>query len=422
LQLSIAEKIGIPCVFGTKLTPADLHNTIVIDAIFGIGLSRTITGEIAAIIRLVNNAAPFVVAVDIPTGIHSDTGEVMGEAIVASQTVTFGIPKRGHYLYPGAHYSGKLTVADIGFPPAFLTDDRIAVNLVAAASVRQLVPERPSHAYKNMFGHVLVVAGSTGKTGAALLTARACLRSGAGLVTLGVPESLLDVFMGSVTEEMLLPLPDTGNGELAPFAAPEILRMVAERFDIVAIGPGLGRSTTIGGIVTDLVLACPAPLVIDADGLYALSAQTSLLQSAKAPIVLTPHAGELKRLCSDKDQQYVHRDRIETARAFAAEHGVYLVAKGAPTIVATPESRPFVTTAGNSGMATPGAGDVLTGIIAGLLAQHLTPEAASILGVFLHGAAGDHAAARLGRHSLIATDIIASLPDAFCGLNRAEVC
>lgn len=416
-QLRIAEKFGVPCVFSTALSPAELHGTIVIDAILGTGLSRAVSSMLADVIRLVNDSGAAVVAVDIPSGISSDSGAVLGEAIRASRTVTFGLPKRGHYLYPGAEHTGELLIADIGFPPALVGDDRLVLDRIDADVAACFLPERPANAHKNMFGHVLVVAGSAGKTGAALMTARACLRAGAGLVTIGVPETLLDVFMGRVTEEMLLPLPDDGSGELAPFAADEIVRHAAERFDIVAIGPGLGQSPSLPRVIADVVLHCRVPLVIDADGLNALSGRTNLLQSAKAPVVLTPHPGEFRRLLPQDSMDTSLS--IEAALAFASAHGVYLVAKGAPTITAIPERRAFLNTSGNAGMATAGTGDVLTGIIAGLLAQHLQPADAAVLGVYLHGAAGDIAAERTGQHSLIATDVIDALPEVFQTLQRS---
>lgn len=413
-QLRIAEKFGIPCVFNTTLAPAELHGAVVVDALLGTGLSRAVTGSLAETIRQINDLAAPVVAVDIPSGISSDTGAIMGEAVRAAHTVTFGLPKRGHYFYPGTEHTGSLTIADIGFPPALLDDHAIVLERVDAASASRRIPERSACGYKNMFGHVLVVAGSTGKTGAALMTAKACLRAGAGLVTLGVPETLLDVFMGRVAEEMLLPLPDDGSGELAPFAADEIVRHVAERFDILAIGPGLGRSDAIARIVADVVLHCRAPLVIDADGLYALSRRANVLQSAKAPIILTPHEGELRRFASLGQQ--AHLSRFDAALSLAIEHGVYVVAKGAPTITTLPERRVFLNTTGNAGMATAGTGDVLTGVIAGLLAQHLAPADAAVLGGYLHGLSGDLAAERVGSHSLIATDVIDALPAAFLAL------
>ncbi|HMK43516.1 MAG TPA: NAD(P)H-hydrate dehydratase, partial [Dissulfurispiraceae bacterium] len=416
-QIEIAKKFGIDCGFSRDIRPSDLHAAVIIDAIFGTGLSRHITGSLASAVRTVNASGRPVISVDIPSGISADSGAILGEAVHADQTVTFGLPKRGHYLYPGAGHAGILSVDDIGFPRELLADDGIGAALIVEENMAALIPERLPDAHKNMFGHAFVVAGSAGKTGAALMTARACLRAGAGLVTLGVPETLMDVIMARVTEEMVLPLPDDGTGALAPFAADEILRYCAERFDVLAIGPGLGASAAVRSIVCTLLESAALPMVLDADALNVLAGQPGILRRAKAPVLLTPHPGELRRLDPNVP---VDMSRIDAAVHFAAEYGVYLVAKGAPTISATPEGRAFVNTTGNPGMATAGAGDVLTGILTAMLGQGLSPLHASMLGVFLHGSAGDVAATRLGQHSLIATDIISALPEAFRVLHKAS--
>lgn len=417
-QLKIAEKFGVPVVFGANLTSGNLHGAAVIDALFGTGLSKPLTGSLAKLVHQVNDSGAPVISVDIPSGISADTGQVQGVAIRATETITFGLPKRGHVLHPGAAYMGRLSVADIGFPPALTDDSRIAAETVTAGNAAFLLPARPGDAYKNMFGHVLVVAGSPGKTGAALMTARACLRAGAGLVTIGVPESLMDMFMGRVTEEMLLPLPDSGDGMLAPFAADEILRQVPGTFDVLAVGPGLGASPEVHAVVRQLVVHTVVPLVIDADALTALASQSGVLHSAKAPMILTPHPGELRRLDPNVPAD---RSRIDSAIGFAKAYGVTLVAKGAPVVCATADGRAFVNTTGNAGMATAGTGDVLTGIIAALVGQRLKPADAAILGVYLHGLAGDIGAARFGQHSLMATDLLNMLPEAFLALQKTAL-
>ena len=412
-QLNRAEKFGVPVIFGAQLTAADLHGAVVLDALLGTGISKPVTGALASLVRQVNEAGVPVVSVDIPSGISADTGQVLGVAIRADATVTFGLPKCGHALHPGVDHAGFLSVVDIGFPPALLHDRRIAAETVVDGTAAGLLPARPTDAYKNMFGHVLIIAGALGKTGAALMTASACLRSGAGLVTLGVPESLLDVFMGRVTEAMLLPLPDTGDGALASFAADEIVRQIPGKFNVLAVGPGLGTSTEIHTVMRELIARSSVPMVLDADGLNAIAGQPGALRAAKSPLVLTPHPGELRRLDPNVPAD---RSRIDAASRFAAEYGVTLVAKGAPTVCAAADGRAFVNTTGNPGMATAGTGDVLTGIIAALLAQGMEPVNAAVLGVYLHGRAGDMAAGRYGQHSLIATDIINALPDAFLSL------
>ena len=417
-QLKIAEIFGVPVVFHAKLAADDLHGAVVLDALFGTGLSKPLTGTLAALVRAVNDAGVPVISADIPSGISADTGEVLGAAIKANQTVAFGLPKRGHVLHPGAAHTGRLSVADIGFPPALMRDHLIAAEAVTAESASLLLPVRPTHAHKHMLGHVLVVAGSPGKTGAALMTAHACLRAGAGLVTIGVPETLLDIFMGRVTEEMLLPLPGAMDGTLASCAADKILLHSPGRFDIIAVGPGLGSSPDVNAVVRELVARSSVPMVVDADGLNALAGQAGALHTSQAPLILTPHPGELRRLYPNVP---AGMSRIDSALHFASAHGVCLVAKGAPTSTATAEGQAFVNTTGNAGMATAGAGDVLTGVIAGLCAQKIKPVHAAVLGVYLHGLAGDIAVARLGQYSLLATDLIRALPDAFFALQKTGV-
>ena len=291
-----------------------------------------------------------------------------------------------------------------------------------------LIPERQRYSHKGDYGHVLVIAGSRGKTGAAFMCAKACLRSGAGLVTIGVPESLLDVFQSRVTEEMTLPLPDRGDGTLSSKALEKILEFLSEKADVLAIGPGISVTDDTKKLVRELLLNSTAPAVIDADAINSLEGNKQVLKKARSPIILTPHAGEMARLLSVQRsafsvqrqktlnyelQNEIEGDRINTAISFAKETGTYLVLKGVPTVIAVPEGRVFINPTGNSGMASAGTGDVLTGMLSGFLGQGLNPLEASILGVYMHGLAGDIAAKSKGEHSLIASDIIDSIPEAF---------
>lgn len=440
-QYQIAKKIGMPIEFRNAVNAKDIHGAVIIDAVFGTGLSRPVKGNLAEMFEFINNSGSPVIAVDMPSGISSDTGEVLGEAIMADCTVTFGLPKRGHLLYPGAEYAGRLFVEDIGFPAKLLSSEKINVDLIDRELVSGLIPPRPKYSHKGDYGHVLVIAGSKGKTGAAIMAAKACLRSGSGLVTLAVPESLIDVFQGRVIEEMTLPLPDDGKGMLSSKAIDVILNFAVKKVDVIAIGPGIGVSPGTEKVVMELIQRSSIPLVIDADGInsIAFSAERGssgkILRKAKAPIILTPHLGEMARLLSassvmcrescvesralDAPRSTLDALRstiIDTATTFSTETGTYLVLKGVPTIVAGPEGMAFINTTGNPGMATAGSGDVLTGIIASLLGQGLNPMGASLLGVYLHGLAGDAVAKKKGEHSLIASDIIDSLPDAFLGL------
>ena len=425
-QYKTAKKMGLPIEFRTGIRSADLHSAVVIDAIFGTGINKTVGPPVADVIAFLNKSEAPVISVDIPSGISADNGEVLGEAVRADYTVTFGLPKIGHLLHPGAECCGKLFVEDIGFPAELLTSDRLMAATIDDRMASSLIPERPVHSYKGNYGHVLVVAGSRGKTGAALMTARACLRSGAGMVTVGVPETLADIFQSRVTEDMVLPLPDTGGGQFSSQAAEHILRFVSEKADVLAIGPGIGTSDDTRSIIPQLIKNSVSPMVIDADGINSIEGNADSLKKARSPVILTPHIGEMARLLRRGPMDYaglrekISKEGIQTPVSFAKETGTYLILKGAPTVVAVPEGRAFINTTGNPGMATAGAGDVLTGIVAGFLGQGLNPLSAAILGVYMHGLAGDVAATEKGMHSMIATDLIDHLPGAFASLRRDQ--
>lgn len=452
-QYQIAKKIGVSQEFRTSLNKRDIHGAIVIDAIFGTGLSRPVKGEIANIFTVLKNSEVPVISVDIPSGVSANTGEILGGSIMADITVTFGLPKRGHFLYPGAKYTGRLLVEDIGFPARLLLSDELKVELIDRRLVSDLIPPRQKYSHKGNYGHVLIIAGSKGKTGAAFMAARACLRSGAGLVTLAVPESLMDVFQSRVTEEMTLSLPDDGKGALSEKALKEILNFTNKGVDVIAIGPGIGISSDTERIMSVLVQKSTVPMVVDADGINSLSRLmgkgqeiNDILKKAKSPIILTPHVGEMARLLQKSEVrnqkseenppmppfskvgrggiagaiQEIEKDRINTAISFSKETGTYIILKGVPTIVAEPGGNAFINTTGNPGMASAGSGDVLTGAIASLLGQGMTPLNSCVLGAYLHGAAGDMAAKLKGEHSLVASDIIEFLPDAICSVINDE--
>jgi hydroxyethylthiazole kinase-like uncharacterized protein yjeF len=425
-QYRTAKKMGLPIEFRSGLRSADLHSAVVIDAIFGTGINKPVGPPVSEVIAFLNRSEAPVFSVDIPSGISADNGEVLGEAVRADYTVTFGLPKIGHLLHPGAEYCGELFVEDIGFPAELLTSDGLMVETIDDGAASSLIPERPVHSYKGNYGHVLVVAGSRGKTGAALMTARACLRSGAGMVTVGVPETLADIFQARVTEEMVLPLPDAGGGQLSFQAAEKILRFVSEKADVLAVGPGIGTSDDIRSLIPQLIGNSVSPMVIDADGINSLEGSADSLKKARSPVILTPHIGEMARLLHRSAADYaglrekIAKDGIQTPVSFSKETGTYLILKGAPSVVAEPEGRAFINTTGNPGMATAGAGDVLTGVVAGFLGQGLNPLNAAMLGLYMHGLAGDIAASEKGMHSMIATDIIDHLQSAFASLRRDQ--
>ncbi len=416
--------------FGVNISPVEellinhssilSDDSLIVDAILGTGLKKEVSGSLLDVFRLINKSKIPVLSVDIPSGISSDTGQVMGEAIKANYTITFGLPKRGHLLFPGSEYSGKVFIEDIGFPKELLRSDSLKVNLLQPKYILEIMPERPRYSYKGTYGHTLIIAGSKGKTGAAFMTAKACLRAGAGVVTIGVPESLLDVFQSCVTEEMTLGLPDKGNGTLSSKSLDIILSFLHEKADLLAIGPGIGVDSHTERIVKGLIQNSKKPMVIDADGINSIQGKIEIFRKAKAPIILTPHPGEMLKLLNKKidkkEIKEIEKDRINIAQSFSNETGTYLILKGVPTIIASPQGEVFINATGNPGMATAGSGDVLTGMIAGFLSQNKDPLKACILGVYFHGSAGDIAASEKGQYSLIASDIIEKISVALSSL------
>lgn len=427
LQYKIISRLGLKTYSLNELISNHssllTYDTLVVDALLGTGLSKNIAGLMADVINLINKSKAKVISVDIPSGISSDTGQIMGIAVEADYTVTFGLPKRGHLLYPGAKYSGKLFIEDIGFPKELLKSEKLNVDLLMKEDISPLIPLRQKYSHKGNYGHVLIVAGSKGKTGAALMAAKACLRVGAGLVTLGVPESLSDVFQSRVSEEMTLFLPDRGDGTLSQKAIKIIIDFLNDKATTLAIGPGIGVSSDTKKIIENLIKNLTVPMVIDADGINSLTGERTILMKAKSPIILTPHPGEMSRLLSkwgkiNISANDIEKDRINIALSFSKQTGVCLVLKGVPTIIAEPNGRVYINSTGNPGMASAGTGDVLTGMITGFLSQGLLPINASILGVYMHGFAGDIVASEKGEHSLIATDIIEAIPFAFKSLSH----
>lgn len=429
-QYRIAKQIGVPIEFRTSISEKDISSAIIVDALLGTGINKPVTSPMSNAITFLNKSDVQVVSIDIPSGISSDNAQVMGEAVRADYTVTFGLPKIGHIMHPGAEFTGRLFVEDIGFPEELLNSEILKAEIVEKTDASKLLPERPKYSHKGDYGHVLVVGGSKGKTGAALMTARSCLRTGAGMVTIGVSESLLDVFQERVTEEMVLPLTDAGNGVLSKYAYKDIIDFLIEKADVLAIGPGLTSNENITNLLKELVKTATVPMILDADAINSIVGERDIFKDMKAPVILTPHVGEMARLlkgASSKGQggitdmiQKIEQDRINTAASFAKETGVYLVLKGVPTVISEPNGRVLVNTTGNPGMATAGSGDVLTGMIAAFLGQGLSPLDASVLGAYIHGLAGDIAASEKGMHSLIATDIIDKLPEAFSSLKSNE--
>jgi hydroxyethylthiazole kinase-like uncharacterized protein yjeF len=384
------------------------HQELWVDALLGTGLSSDVRGRYRTLIEKINTSGRPVVAVDIPSGLNADTGRPLGTCIQADLTATFAFAKVGHVVYPGAAASGTVEVVDIGIPVHLAAQRGIARRLVTVKHLSGLPKRRPPEAHKGHNGHLLVIGGSPGKTGAVAMTANAALRTGAGLVTAGVPRDLSPVFETLAVEAMSLPLPQEEDGLLAGEAAARIAARKGP-YAAVAVGPGLGVSAGTREIVRRLVTTSRVPLVVDADGINCLAEDPTVLEGAAAPIVLTPHPGEAARLFN-MDTAAVQRDRIGLAAEFAARYSVFVVLKGAASVIAGPDGTVWINTSGNPGMASGGMGDVLTGIIAGLISQGSDPGEAARLGAWLHGAAGDCLAAETGRVGYLATDLLSRIP------------
>jgi hydroxyethylthiazole kinase-like uncharacterized protein yjeF len=399
----------------TSLRERFRHAGVIVDALLGTGLNAPVDGTLAAVVDAINAARRPVLAVDIPSGLSADTGRPLGVATQATVTATFAFPKVGQVIHPGLELCGRLEVIDIGIPPEALAAAPPTTLLLEAEEVGRLLPRRARDAHKGSCGHVLVVAGSRGKLGAALLAATAAARAGAGLTTLATAASLLPTLEGRVPELMSEPLPDGAGGTAALGDGTALDHLVGAR-DAVVCGPGLGQTPEARDLVTHLVLTAARPLVLDADGLNAV-AGTDLLRRRPAATIVTPHPGEMARLVG-ASVGAVQADRVAAARRFAAEQGVVTVLKGARTVIAEPEGRVAIAPTGNPGMASGGMGDVLSGILGGLLAQGLAPAAAAHLGVFAHGAAADAVAARRGEVGLLAGDVTSELPPTVARLQR----
>ena len=379
-----------------------------VDAIFGVGLSREITPEsrFERAIRLINECSGAVVAADIASGVEADTGRVLGCAAKADKTVAFTYKKVGQAVGDGALLSGDVTVWDIGIPKDLTITSR--VQAVESAFVRDALPPRKPDGHKGNFGKLLIIGGAVGYTGAPYLTASAAVHSGCGLVYLGVPESIWAVEAGKCVSAMPFPLSEK-NGMLS-YKALQDIEMKLAACGVLALGPGLGRSPHTERLVLELLARTEKPVVLDADGINALAGHMDVLDARRERVtILTPHDGEFARIGGDLSGG----DRIKAARDFAAAHGCTLVLKGHRTVTVGPEGNALVNTTGNSGLAKGGSGDVLTGVIASLIAQGVPAVQAATLGVWLHGRAGDLAAEDLTAYAMTPEDVIGRLPAAF---------
>ncbi|HKW86049.1 MAG TPA: NAD(P)H-hydrate dehydratase [Nitrospiraceae bacterium] len=399
------------CPSSAKLQTLLGTSDLIVDALLGTGLSAPITGPYRTAIDCINGAGRPVTAVDLPSGIHADTGMVLGAAVRASLTVTFALPKLGLYVGSGIDHAGTVRIADIGIPSSYADAVDSRISLITGNETRGLLPARLPSGHKGTYGHVGIIAGSVGKTGAAALAARAALRVGAGLVTIATPASVNDTLEAKLLEAMTVPMPETNERTLA-WSGLDLLVTFTKARSAVAIGPGLTTHPETVELIHALITRLEKPSVLDADALNALAGRPALLAECKVPLILTPHPGEMARLEEQATPQSVNADRIGTASGFAQQRGVILILKGARTVVAHPNGQVAICPTGNPGMATAGTGDALTGIIVGLLAQGLNAWDAARAGTYLHGLAGDLAAASLGSAGMIAGDLIERIPHA----------
>ncbi|MDD5308097.1 MAG: NAD(P)H-hydrate dehydratase [Deltaproteobacteria bacterium] len=398
-NLAILEASGeaIENASGAIAAPRLAECDLVVDALLGTGVSRKVEGPLADLIDAVNASGVRVLALDVPSGLDADTGRPCGVAVRATATCTFGHLKRGLVVHPGVDLAGRIHVVPLGAPAAVTEMAGIDGVLLSEASARALLPRREADTHKGIYGHLLVVAGSLGKTGAAVMAGQAAMRAGAGLVTIATTVEARSLVESRCVEVMVEALGEESIDEL----------LDGKR--AVALGPGLSTAEGVREVVSGLLRSLEVPAVIDADGLNILASEPGVLGRVGAPLVLTPHPGEMSRL-TGRSVADIQNDRVGAAREAAAKLKTVIVLKGARTVIAATDGRVFVNPTGNPGMASGGMGDVLTGLVGGFLAQGVSTLDAALLAVYLHGFAGDRAAARLGQHALVATDVLAEIP------------
>lgn len=382
------------------------HCTAVIDAIFGTGLAREVVGLHREVIEAVNACGKPVLSLDIPSGVQGDTGQILGCAIQATHTVSFGLPKIGNLLYPGFASGGQLHVSHISFPPALHTNNELKV----AINTPPPLPVRSDTGHKGSFGQALFIAGAAGYLGAPCFAALSYLKAGGGYSRLAAPAAITPFIAMKGGEIVFLPQQSTDTGSIALSNRAPLLEL-ANGLDMTVIGPGLSLEAQTQQLVRELTSTIQRPLLIDGDGITAVCQNPDLIRQRRAPTVLTPHMGEMSRL-TGQSIETLEKDRIGCVQQAAADLNAIIVLKGAHTLIGCPDGRVFINLSGNSGMASAGSGDVLTGTIAAMHGLGLSLEQAVCKGVFLHGAAGDLAALEHGEDGMTAQDILDLLPQA----------
>ncbi len=395
-----------------------ISHDLFIEGILGTGIDSEVKGYYGEVISTLNATGKPIVAIDIPSGLDATCGKPLGICIKAAFTPTFGLPKVGQLIHPGVGFVGELEVIDIGIPMDLIEGEDIRSHLIQYEYVQGLLAaSRSPDTHKGDYGHLLVLSGAVGKTGAATMACSAAMRIGAGLVTLGIPRSLNEIMEVKLTETMTMPLPETESRTIGLDAFHEIVEK-SQGMQALIMGPGISTVNETGQLVRKLVKALSIPMVIDADALTALSFEPEILKDIESPMILTPHPGEMARL-TGLSSKAIQEDRVEISRNFASEYGVYLVLKGSRTIIAQPNGNIHINPSGNPGMASGGTGDILTGMIGGLVCQGFPPSSAAIAATYIHGLAGDLVANEKGEMALIATDILEKIPQVLKEIGKA---
>lgn len=428
-NLSILNKMGIKVNFVPNDVALEQNviddikqkialSDVVVDGIYGTGFKGQIKGNVSFIINIINELSPMTVAIDVPSGVDAASGKVSDPHIKAYCTVTFQYAKIGLMIHPGCESVGMLRIADIGIPCNVSNEFEIKTWAVDFNMAQELLPARPENTNKGDYGKILLITGSKGMTGAGCLAAKAAYKTGAGLVYLSVPSSICAVYEQNVVDAVKLPYDDENKGHLNKKSLEHIFNHYCN-MDVVSIGPGLGLDTETADCVNQILINIQKPLVIDADGLNALSILGTDKINFKGNAVLTPHPKEMSRLTGLSVEE-VQNDRISVSLSFSRSINAIIVLKGSKTVVAMPDGRVYINTAGNPGMAVAGSGDLLTGVISAFAAQGLSLADAAVLGVFVHGFAGDLAAQKIGMHGMTSEDILYYLPYATKMIARGE--
>lgn len=390
--------------FDANIKGTVLHSDAIIDAIFGTGLSRPVAGTYRDAIQIINESGKPVLSIDIPSGVNGDTGEIMGVAVRADYTVTYGLPKIGNMLYPGYELGGKLYVSHISFPPSLYNSDSIPIKI----NKNLELPQRARESHKGNYGRALFIAGSPNYLGAPYFAAMSFLKAGGGLSYLASPESISPFIANKGSEIVFVPQPETHSGSIALESKDDILKL-SENADIVIMGPGISLNNETLELVKGLAQDIKKPLLIDGDGITSIAENTEIIKERDAETILTPHPGEMSRI-TNRDLSEIKRNKIDILQETSSELNAIIVLKGAHSLIGYPDSSILINTSGNPGMATAGSGDVLSGTIAAMYGLLHDLEIAVPMGVFIHGLSGDLAAQDKGEDGITAQDILDYLP------------